>query len=123
MLQSFSPKALLIGLQQISPYMLLLSLILHGILLAITISSLFPGKTQLSTTAKNEETAKNEKDLNVFPVTTGTELFSADKTLVAPKPPVDTSVVTEPDSVIEEVSPPLATPEFMETWERSQENG
>lgn len=122
MLQSFSPKNLLIGLQQISPYMLLLSLILHGILLAIPISSLFPGKTQLSTIAKNEETAKNEKHLNVFPVTTGTELFNADKTLVAPKPPVDTSVVTEPGSVIEEVSPPLATPEVMETWEHSQEN-
>ncbi|WP_414589320.1 hypothetical protein [Scytonema sp. PCC 10023] len=122
MLQSFSPKTLLIGLQQISPYMLLLSLILHGILLAIPISSLFPEKTQLSTTAKNEETAKNEKDLNVFPVTRGTQLFSADKTLVTPKPPVETSVVTEPDPVIEEVSPPLATPEFMETWEHSQEN-
>lgn len=123
MLQSFSPKNLLIGLQQISPYMLLLSLILHGILLAIPISSLFPGKTQLSTIAKNKETVKNQKDLNVFPVTTGTELFSADKTLVARKPPVDTSVVTEPESVIEEVSPPLAaTPEFMETWERTQEN-
>lgn len=123
MLESFSPKNLLIGLQQISPYMLLLSLILHGILLAIPISSLFPGKTQLFTIAKNEETAKNEKDLNVFPVTTGTELFSADKTLVAPKPPVDTSVVTEPESVIEEVLPPLAaTPELMETWERTQEN-
>jgi len=116
MLQSFFPKNLLIGLQQISPYMLLFSLALHGILLAIPISSLFPGKTQLSTTAKNEE------DSNVFPVTTGTELFSADKTLVAPKPPVDTSVVTEPGSVIEEVSPPLATPEVMETWEHSQEN-
>lgn len=122
MLQSFSPKTLLIALQQISPYMLLLSLILHGILLAIPISSLFPRKTQLSITAKNEETAKNEKDLNVLPVTTGTELFSADKTLVAPKPPVDTSVVTEPESVINEVSPPLATPKFMETWENNQDN-
>ncbi|KAB8316982.1 hypothetical protein SD81_028130 [Tolypothrix campylonemoides VB511288] len=122
MLQSFSPKTLLIALQQISPYMLLISLILHGILLAIPISSLFPGNTQLSRTIKNEETAKNKKDLNVFPLTTGTELFSADKTLVAPKPPVDTSVVTEPDPVIEEVSPSLTTPEFMETWEHSQEN-
>lgn len=122
MLQSFSPKTLLIALQQVSPYMLLFSLALHGILLAIPISSLFPGKTQLSAMAKNEETAKNEEDSNVFPVTTGTELFSADKTLVAPKPPVDTSVVTEPGSVIEEVSPPLATPEVMETWEHTQEN-
>lgn len=125
MLQLFSPKSLLIALQQVSPYMLVLSLTLHGILLAIPISSFFPAKTQLSTTAKNEEdskTAKNEEDSNVLPVTTGTELFSADKTLVPPKPPVDTSVVIETDSVISQPAPPLSTPEYIETWEHSEED-
>ncbi|ARV58165.1 hypothetical protein BZZ01_05525 [Nostocales cyanobacterium HT-58-2] len=115
MSQSFSPKTLLISLQQLSPQMLVLSTVLHGMLLAVPVSSFLPTKLPLATAVKNEE------DHDTLPVTTSTELFSTDKTLVHPKPPVDASVTTETSSTVAQL-PPLPTSEYTGIWKHSKEN-
>ncbi len=83
MIESFAPSSLFIAIQQLSPSMLLLSFLMHGLLLVIPLSSSDePNSEQLKTVAKREETPK----LLLLPDKSG--FFDARKTLVTPVPPL-----------------------------------
>ncbi|GAB1542478.1 hypothetical protein NUACC21_51520 [Scytonema sp. NUACC21] len=82
MFQLFFLKNLLTSLRELSPTMLLISVALHGILLALPISSSLLEKSQIPKMA-----AKREEKILWFPLPTGKELFSTGDMLVSPKPP------------------------------------
>ncbi|MBW4671742.1 MAG: hypothetical protein KME60_31045 [Cyanomargarita calcarea GSE-NOS-MK-12-04C] len=74
MIESFAPSNFLIAIQQLSPSMLLLSFLMHGLLLVIPLSP----SNKPNSVAKKEETPK----LSLVPPKSG--FFDARKTLVTP---------------------------------------
>ncbi|MEC4817911.1 MAG: hypothetical protein SAK29_32265 [Scytonema sp. PMC 1069.18] len=104
MLKLLAIENLLTSLQEISPPMLILSIVLHGILLSIPISSSFLGKSKLS-----KITSKNES-LEWLPSHSDTEIFSATNMLVNPKPPEIDSLSIDDLSTVTKPPLPLPTP-------------
>jgi hypothetical protein len=81
MIESFAPSNFLIAIQQLSPSMLLLSLLMHSLFLGLPLSSSNePNSEQPKTVAKKQETP------NVTLVPHKSGFFDAKKTLVTPIP-------------------------------------
>lgn len=118
MVKFFSLNQLLNSLRQISPSMLLLSITLHGILLALPMSSVLIEKPQLSKTV-----AKKEAPLEWLPLPSGGEIFNATNMLVHPKPPETTPSPAETALVLPPLptSLPTAPPEVEPVEEIEQE--